>query len=67
MVNTKKIKARMIEKDKNIQKLAPKVGYTAYTLGRMISNKTAMTLDVSKVLMIELDILDEEIPDFFYQ
>lgn len=67
MVNTVKVKGRIVEKNKTIQKLAPKCGYTAYTLGKMISNKTPMTLDVSKKLSEELDITNEEIPDFFYK
>lgn len=56
----------MLEKEKNIQLLAPKTGYTPYTLGKMISNKGRMTVDVSSVLIQELDIERKEIPDFFY-
>ena len=67
MVNTEKVKGRIVEENQTIQKLAPKCGYSAYTLGKMISNKTSMTLDVSKILAEELHIVREEIPDFFYK
>lgn len=67
MINTEKLKGRIIEKGKTIQKLAPKCGYSAYTLGKMISNKTPMPLTVSDILVEELNISREEIPDFFYK
>lgn len=67
MVNTEKVKGRIVEMNTTIQKLAPKCSYSAYTLGKMISNKTPMTLDVSKTLSEELHITREEIPDFFYK
>lgn len=66
MVNSRKIKAKIIEKGTTIQKLAPKIKYSAYTLGRMISNKSKMNLEVSEFLIKELDIRDEDIKDFFY-
>jgi hypothetical protein len=66
MVDTKKLKVRMIQKDTNIQLLAPKTGYTPYTLGQMISNKSKMTICVSEILIKELEIPKDEITDFFY-
>lgn len=67
MVNTEKLKGRIVEERKTIQILAPKCKYSAYTLGKMISNKTPMTLEVSNILVEELNIKREEIPDFFYK
>ncbi len=66
MVNTMKLKGRIVEKNTTIGKLAKKVGYSAYYLGRMISNKAEMPLKVSSILKQELDITNEELTDFFY-
>lgn len=67
MVNTEKLRGRIVEENKTIQKLAPICGYSAYTLGKMIANKTPMTLEVSKTLAEELNIKKGEISDFFYK
>lgn len=67
MVNTEKVRGKIVEENQTIQKLAPKCKYTAYTLGKMIANKTPMTLEVSKILAEELHIDRKEIPDFFYK
>lgn len=65
MVNTKKLKGRMVEKEKTIQYLAPLVGYTPYTLGQQILNKKPMSLETANVLCEELDINDKEFAEFF--
>lgn len=67
MINTEKLRGRIIENNTTIYKLAPKVGYSAYTLGKMISNKSKMTIDVSEKLINELDIKEDEIVQFFYK
>jgi len=65
MVNTSKIKGRMVEMNKTIQSLAPKVGFTPYTLGQQISNKKPMSLETAYVLSEELEIKDNEFAEFF--
>lgn len=66
MIDSKKLKGRIVEKGTTIQKLAPKTGYSAYTLGQMIGNKVKMPLEVCSVLVKELDIKNEELISFFY-
>ncbi len=67
MVNTLKFKGRMAEKEKTIQKLAPIVGCSAYTLGRKIANEAPMTIEEAMILSEELEIYNEEFADFFLQ
>ncbi len=66
MIDSKKLKGRIVEKDTTIQKLAPKTGYSAYTLGQMIANKVKMPLEVCCILKEELDINNDELVSFFY-
>lgn len=66
MINTEKLKGRIVEKKKTIQSIAPKTGYSAYTLGKMISNKSDMSINTSIIIMEELEIPIEEVVDFFY-
>lgn len=65
MVNTEKVKGRIVEKHKTIQIIAPKIPCHPYTLGRQIANKKPMTLETAEILSEELDITDEEFPEFF--
>ena len=67
MVNTAKIKGRMVEKNKTMQYLAPLVGFTAYTLGQQILNKKPMSLETANVLSEELEIDDTDFAEFFLQ
>lgn len=67
MINTNKIKARMVECEKTIQILAPKIPCSAYTLGRKLSNKTPINLEEISVLCEELDIQENEFAEFFLQ
>ena len=67
MINTFKLKGRIIEKKKTIQHLAVKAGLTGYTLGQQILNKKAMTLETAYILSEELDINDNEFAEFFLQ
>lgn len=67
MVNTLKLKGRIAEKNTNFQKLSLKVGCTAYTLGRKISNKSPMYVEEAIILSEELDITDNEFASFFLQ
>ena len=67
MVNTAKIKGRIVEKGKTIQSIAPKIPCSPYTLGQKIANETPINLEEVMVLCDELDIKKDEFPEFFLQ
>lgn len=67
MVNTAKIKGRIVEKGKTIQSIAPKIPCSAYTLGQKIANETPINLEEVIMLCDELDINEHEFPEFFLQ
>lgn len=67
MLNTAKIKGRIVEKGKTIQAIAPKIPCSPYTLGQKIANETPINLDEVMVLCKELDIDETEFADFFLQ
>ena len=67
MINTSKVKGRMIEKGKTMQSIAPKIPCSPYTLGRKIANKAPMNLEETIILCNELDITEEEFAEFFLQ
>ncbi len=67
MVNTAKIRGRIIEKGKTIQSIAPKIPCSPYILGRKIANENPMNLSEVKVLCEELDIEKSEFAEFFLQ
>lgn len=67
MINTAKIKGRIVEKEKTIQSIAPKIPCTPYTLGQKILNETPMNLDEAIILSEQLDIKKEEFAEFFLQ
>jgi len=66
MVNTKKIKGRIVEQGQTIQKIAAKMHMTPFTLGKKISNQSDMTLSEANTLQSILGIDDCEFKDFFY-
>ena len=67
MVNTAKIKGRIVEKGKTIQAIAPKIPCSPYTLGQKIANETPINLEEVIVLCDELDITENEFSEFFLQ
>lgn len=67
MVNTAKIKGRIVEKGKTIQLIAPKIPCSPYTLGQKIANESPMNLEEASILCEELDITMEEFEEFFLQ
>lgn len=67
MVNTAKIKGRIVEKGKTIQSIAPKIPCSAYTLGQKILNETPINLEEVMTLCKELDIKENEFAEFFLQ
>lgn len=66
MINTLKLKGRIIEKGQTIQSLAPKIPCTPYTLGQKIANETPMQIEEANTLANELDIKDNEIVEYFF-
>lgn len=67
MVNTAKLKGRIVEKGKTIQLIAPKIPCSPYTLGQKIANETPINLDEVITLCKELDIEENEFAEFFLQ
>ena len=66
MVNTAKIRGRIIEKGKKIQSIAPKIPCTPYTLGQKISNETPMHIEEAETLIDELEIPINEVVEYFF-
>lgn len=66
MINTAKLRGRIVEKGKTIQSLAPKIPCTPYTLGQKIANETPMQIEEANILAKELDIPDNEITEYFF-
>lgn len=66
MVNTRKLKGRIMEQGQTINKIAAMMHMTPYTLGRKISNQSEMTLSEANDLQNILAITDREFKDFFY-
>lgn len=67
MVNTQKIKGRIVEKGKTIQSIAPKIPCSPYTLGQKIANESPMNLEEASIICDELDIKEKEFAEFFLQ
>lgn len=65
VINSSKIRGRIVEKGKTIQEIAPKVPCSAYTLGQKIANEAPMNLSEVEVLINELDIKENEFAEFF--
>ena len=66
MINTAKLKGRIVEKGKTIQSLAPKIPCTPYTLGQKIANETPMHIEEAENIANELDISKDEITEYFF-
>ena len=65
MLDSLRIKGRIVEKGKTIGSIAPKIPCSAYTLGKKIANEKPINLNEVKVLCEELDIKPEEFFEFF--
>ena len=66
MINTANLRGQIVEKGKTIQSLAPKIPCTPYTLGQKIANETPMQIEEATTLANELEIVDEEITEYFF-
>lgn len=65
MVNTAKVKGRIVEMGKTIQSIAPKIPCSPYTLGQKIANETPINLEEIIALCDELNIKEDEFAEFF--
>lgn len=65
MVNTQKIKGRIIEYGFTIQTLAPEIPCTPYTLGQKLNNEQPIWLHEIEKLIDLLCIKDSEFNEFF--
>lgn len=66
MINSAKLRGRIVEKGRTIQSLAPKIPCSPYTLGQKIANETPMQIEEASVLIKELEIPNEEILEYFF-
>ncbi len=66
MINTNKLKGRMIEKGLNFGKLAPLIGLSPSTLGRKIRNCADMTLGEVEAIREVLQIPPERVIEYFF-
>lgn len=66
MINSAKLRGRIVEKGKTMQLLAPKISCTPYTLGQKIANKTPMQIEEATIIANQLEIPDNEITEYFF-
>ena len=65
MVNTKKLRGKIIEKGLNYEKMAELLNISSCTFGKKIRNISSFTLNEAAVMIITLDIPVSEIVDYF--
>ena len=66
MVNTNKIRGRIMEQGLTIGSLAPLVGVSPSTLGRKIKNNADMTLGEVEAIRDVLNIPPERVMEYFF-
>lgn len=66
MINTSKLKGRIVEMKTTIGKIALEMNMSGYTLGRKINNESPMSLDEANQLQRILDIPDSEFKPYFF-
>ncbi len=66
LINSAKLRGRIVEKGKTIQSLAPKIPCTPYTLGKKIANETPMQIEEATIIANQLEIPDSEITEYFF-
>ena len=66
MINTNKLRGRMVEKGLNFGSLASMIGISPSTLGRKIRNKAEMTLGEVEAIRDILNIPPERVIEFFF-
>ena len=65
MINTNKLKGRIVEKGLKQADVAQHLGIAQPTLNQKINNIRPMDLDEAEKMALFLDITDEEFPSFF--
>ena len=66
MVNTRKLRGRILECGFTYEDMAEKLCMSACTFGRKVRGVAAMTLMEAEQLMIILDIPKTELTDYFF-
>lgn len=66
MVNTNKLRGRIMEQGLTIGGLAPMVGLSPSTLGRKIKNHADMTLGEVESIRCVLNIPPERVMEYFF-
>ena len=67
MVNTRKLRGRIIEQGMNYEKIAEIMGISSCTFGKKIRNIARMDLVEAEFLMKILNIPKDEFFDYFYE
>lgn len=66
MVNTNKLRGKIMEQGLTIGELAPLVGISPSTLGRKIKNRADMTLGEVEAIRCVLNIAPERVMEYFF-
>ena len=66
MVNTNKLKGRIVERGLTLRRLSDELGMSPATLGRKIKNKSPMTLEEVEALRDFLEIAPCRIMEYFF-
>lgn len=66
MVNTNKLRGRIVERGLTFRLVANELGMSPATLGRKIKNKTPMTLEEVEMLREFLEISPCRIMEYFF-
>lgn len=67
MINTKKLRGKIIEHGLTYAKAADILGISGCTFGKKMRNEAQMTLDEAEILMRLLKIPKDEFMDYFYE
>lgn len=66
-MNIKKLKAKIVEKDMNVEKLADSVGIDRSSMYRKLNNFDRITIGEAKKIKAALEMSDEEATLIFLQ
>lgn len=66
MVNTNKLRGRIVEQGMTLGSLAPMIGLSPSTLGRKIKNQADMTLGEVEAIRYVLKISPERVMEYFF-
>ena len=66
MVNTKKLRGRIVEKGLNYEKMAELLNTSSCTFGKKMRNVSSFTVNEAELMIMTLDIPVSEIVDYFF-